>query len=138
VKWWLSSRSRSNRQSGGQSGMLSVMDDPAYATWAPYNRAYLTIISGRRTSAYSGVLPAADRATEQVDKAVTVRSPPSRLWIRSRRSRTSCCGKTAASNKQAYEVRSRPRNGRLLFHPTGAFPLRVNTLDPQGSPVQIR
>ena len=42
VKWWMSKPVQINFvKAGGQSGMLSVMDDPAYATWAPYNRAYL-------------------------------------------------------------------------------------------------
>ena len=42
VKWWLSKPVQEKFvKAGGQSGMLSVMDNPEYASWAPYNRAYL-------------------------------------------------------------------------------------------------
>ena len=73
VKWWLSKPVQEKAvKSGGQSGMLSVMDDPAYATWAPYNRAYLDNYQWQKDVWHiPEFFPLLTEQQEQVDKAVT-------------------------------------------------------------------
>jgi multiple sugar transport system substrate-binding protein len=73
VKWWLSKPVQEKFvKSGGQSGMLSVMDDPAYATWAPYNRAYLDNYQWQKDVWHiPEFFPLLTEQQEQVDKAVT-------------------------------------------------------------------
>jgi multiple sugar transport system substrate-binding protein len=73
VKWWLSKPVQTKFvKSGGQSGMLSVMDDPAYATWAPYNRAYLDNYQWQKDVWHiPEFFPLLTEQQEQVDKAVT-------------------------------------------------------------------
>ena len=73
VKWWLSKPVQVKFvKSGGQSGMLSVMDDPAYATWAPYNRAYLDNYQWQKDVWHiPEFFPLLTEQQEQVDKAVT-------------------------------------------------------------------
>jgi multiple sugar transport system substrate-binding protein len=73
VKWWLSKPVQINFvKSGGQSGMLSVMDDPAYATWAPYNRAYLDNYKWQKDVWHiPEFFPLLVEQQEQFDKAIT-------------------------------------------------------------------
>jgi multiple sugar transport system substrate-binding protein len=73
VKWWLSKPVQVNFvKSGGQSGMLSVMDDPAYATWAPYNRAYLDNFKWQKDVWHiPEFFPLLTQQQEQFDKAIT-------------------------------------------------------------------
>lgn len=73
VKWWLSKPVQVNFvKSGGQSGMLSVMDDPAYATWAPYNRAYLDNYRWQKDVWHiPEFFPLLTQQQEQFDKAIT-------------------------------------------------------------------
>jgi multiple sugar transport system substrate-binding protein len=73
VKWWLSKPVQEKFvKSGGQSGMLSVMDNPAYATWAPYNRAYLDNYQWQKDVWHiPEFFPLLTEQQEQVDKAVT-------------------------------------------------------------------
>jgi multiple sugar transport system substrate-binding protein len=73
VKWWLSKPVQVNFvKSGGQSGMLSVMDDPAYATWAPYNRAYLDNYKWQKDVWHiPEFFPLLTQQQEQFDKAIT-------------------------------------------------------------------
>jgi multiple sugar transport system substrate-binding protein len=73
VKWWLSKPVQINFvKAGGQSGMLSVMDDPAYATWAPYNRAYLDNYKWQKDVWHiPEFFPLLTEQQEQFDKAIT-------------------------------------------------------------------
>jgi len=73
VKWWLSKPVQINFvKSGGQSGVLSVMDDPAYATWAPYNRAYLDSYKWQKDVWHiPEFFPLLVEQQEQFDKAIT-------------------------------------------------------------------
>ena len=73
VKWWLSKPVQVNFvKHGGQSGMLDVMDDPAYATWAPYNRAYLDNYKWQKDVWHiPEFFPLLTEQQEQLDKAIT-------------------------------------------------------------------
>jgi multiple sugar transport system substrate-binding protein len=73
VKWWLSKPVQINFvKHGGQSGMLSVMDDPEYATWAPYNRAYLDNYKWQKDVWHiPEFFPLLVEQQEQYDKAIT-------------------------------------------------------------------
>jgi len=73
VKWWESKPVQINFvKAGGQSGLLSVMGDPAYATWAPYNRAYLDNYRWQKDVWHiPEFFPLLTEQQEQFDKAIT-------------------------------------------------------------------
>jgi len=73
VKWWLSPEVQEKFvKAGGQSGMLSVMDNPAYATWAPYNRAYLDNYRWQKDVWHiPEFFPLLTEQQEEFDKAIT-------------------------------------------------------------------
>jgi len=73
VKWWLSPEVQEKFvKAGGQSGMLSVMDNPAYATWAPYNRAYLDNYRWQKDVWHiPEFFPLLTEQHEEFDKAIT-------------------------------------------------------------------
>ena len=73
VKWWLSKDTQVKFvKSGGQSGMLSVLDDPAYPTWAPYNRAYINNLQWQKDIWHiPEFFPLLTQQQEQFDKAIT-------------------------------------------------------------------
>ena len=73
VKWWVSKPVQIKFvKAGGQSGLLSVMNDPAYATWAPYNRAYLDNYRWQKDVWHiPEFFPLLTEQQEQIDKAVT-------------------------------------------------------------------
>ena len=73
VKWWMSKPVQINFvKAGGQSGLLSVMNDPAYATWAPYNRAYLDNYRWQKDVWHiPEFFPLLTEQQEQFDKAIT-------------------------------------------------------------------
>lgn len=73
VKWWLSKDVQTKFvKSGGQSGMLSVLDDPAYVTWAPYNRAFVDNYQWQKDIWHiPEFFPLLTEQQEQFDKAIT-------------------------------------------------------------------
>ena len=73
VKWWLSKDVQVKFvKSGGQSGMLSVLDDPAYVTWAPYNRAFVDNYQWQKDIWHiPEFFPLLTEQQEQFDKAIT-------------------------------------------------------------------
>ena len=73
VKWWLSPPVQVNFvKSGGQSGVMSVMDDPGYASWAPYNRAFLENYQWQKDVWHiPEFVPLLVEQQEQFDKAIT-------------------------------------------------------------------
>ncbi len=73
VKWWLSKDIQTKFvKSGGQSGMLSVLDDPAYVTWAPYNRAFVDNYQWQKDIWHiPEFFPLLTQQQEQFDKAIT-------------------------------------------------------------------
>jgi multiple sugar transport system substrate-binding protein len=73
VKWWLSPEVQEKFvKAGGQSGMLSVMDNPAYASWAPYNRAYLDNYKWQKDVWHiPEFFPLLTEQQEEFDKAIT-------------------------------------------------------------------
>ncbi len=73
VKWWLSPAVQEKFvKAGGQSGMLSVMDNPAYASWAPYNRAYLDNYKWQKDVWHiPEFFPLLTEQQEEFDKAIT-------------------------------------------------------------------
>jgi multiple sugar transport system substrate-binding protein len=73
VKWWLSPEVQEKFvKAGGQSGMLGVMDNPAYATWAPYNRAYLDNYRWQKDVFHiPEFFPLLTEQQEEFDKAIT-------------------------------------------------------------------
>ena len=73
VKWWLSKDVQTKFvKSGGQSGMLSVLDDPAYVTWAPYNRAFVDNYQWQKDIWHiPEFFPMLTQQQEQYDKAIT-------------------------------------------------------------------
>ena len=73
VKWWLSKDVQTKFvKSGGQSGMLSVLDDPAYVTWAPYNRAFVDNYQWQKDIWHiPEFFPLLTQQQEQFDKAIT-------------------------------------------------------------------
>jgi multiple sugar transport system substrate-binding protein len=73
VKWWLSTPVQVNFvKHGGQSGMLSVMGNPEYATWAPYNQAYLDSYKWQKDVWHiPEFFPLLTEQQEQFDKAIT-------------------------------------------------------------------
>jgi len=103
VKWWLSKPVQVKFvKSGGQSGMLSVMDDPAYATWAPYNRAYLDNYQWQKDVWHiPEFFPLLTEQQEQVDKAVTGQVTAKQALDTVAAFQDKLLRKTAASNKQS-------------------------------------
>ena len=73
VKWWLSpSVQEKFVKAGGQSGILSVMDNPDYASWAPYNRAYLDNYRWQKDVWHiPEFFPLLTEQQEEFDKAIT-------------------------------------------------------------------
>ena len=73
VKWWESTPVQEKFvKSGGQSGMLSVMGNPAYGTWAPYNQAYLDSYKWQKDVWHiPEFFPMLTEQQEQFDKAIT-------------------------------------------------------------------
>jgi len=73
VKWWMSKDTQIKFvKAGGQSGLLSVMNDPAYASWAPYNRAYLDNYRWQKDVWHiPEFFPLLTEQQEQFDKAIT-------------------------------------------------------------------
>lgn len=73
VKWWLSPAVQVKFvKSGGQSGMLSVLNDPAYSTWAPYNRAFIDNYQWQKDIWHiPEFFPMLTQQQEQFDKAIT-------------------------------------------------------------------
>jgi multiple sugar transport system substrate-binding protein len=73
VKWWLSKPVQINFvKHGGQSGMLSVLDMPDYANWAPYNRAFADNYQWQKDIWHiPEFFPLLTEQQEQFDKAIT-------------------------------------------------------------------
>ena len=74
VKWWLSTPTQINfvKHGGGESGMLSVLNDPAYATWAPYTRAFADNYQWQKDIWHiPEFFPLLTEQQEQFDKAIT-------------------------------------------------------------------
>jgi len=73
VKWWESKPVQEKFvKSGGQSGMLSVMGNPEYGTWAPYNQAYLDSYKWQKDVWHiPEFFPMLTEQQEQFDKAIT-------------------------------------------------------------------
>ncbi len=73
VKWWLSKPTQVNfAKAGGQSGMLSVINDPAYMTYAPWNRAFVDNYQWQKDVWHiPEFFPLLTQQQEQFDKAIT-------------------------------------------------------------------
>jgi multiple sugar transport system substrate-binding protein len=78
VKWWLSKPVQINFvKHGGQSGMLSVLDMPDYANWAPYNRAFADNYQWQKDIWHiPEFFPLLTEQQEQFDKAITGQISP--------------------------------------------------------------
>jgi multiple sugar transport system substrate-binding protein len=73
VKWWLSKPVQINFvKHGGESGMLSVLQDPAYLTWAPWTRAFSDNYQWQKDIWHiPEFFPMLTQQQEQFDKAIT-------------------------------------------------------------------
>ena len=74
VKWWLSTpvQTKFVKEGGGESGMLSVLNDPAYGTWSPYSRAFADNIQWQKDIWHiPEFFPLLTEQQEQFDKAIT-------------------------------------------------------------------
>jgi multiple sugar transport system substrate-binding protein len=73
VKWWLSKPTQiAFAKAGGQSGMLSVMQDPDYMSYAPYNRAFVDNYQWQKDIWHiPEFFPLLTQQQEQFDKAIT-------------------------------------------------------------------
>ena len=73
VKWWLSKPVQVNfAKSGGQSGLLSVIQDPAYFTYKPWNRAFVDNYQWQKDIWHiPEFFPLLTEQQEQFDKAIT-------------------------------------------------------------------
>jgi multiple sugar transport system substrate-binding protein len=73
VKWWLSKDTqKAFAKAGGQSGMLSVLQDPEYFTYAPWNRAFVDNYQWQKDIWHiPEFFPLLTEQQEQFDKAIT-------------------------------------------------------------------
>jgi multiple sugar transport system substrate-binding protein len=73
VKWWLSTPVQINFvKHGGESGMLSVLQNPEYATWAPWTRAFADNYQWQKDIWHiPEFFPLLTQQQEQFDKAIT-------------------------------------------------------------------
>jgi multiple sugar transport system substrate-binding protein len=73
VKWWLSKPVQINfAKSGGQSGLLSVIQDPDYMTYKPWNRAFVDNYQWQKDIWHiPEFFPLLTEQQEQFDKAIT-------------------------------------------------------------------
>jgi multiple sugar transport system substrate-binding protein len=79
VKWWLSTPTQTKfvKEGGGQSGMLSVLNDPAYATWSPFARAFADNIQWQKDIWHiPEFFPLLTQQQEQFDKMITGQISP--------------------------------------------------------------
>jgi multiple sugar transport system substrate-binding protein len=73
VKWWLSKPTQvAFAKAGGQSGMLDVINDPDYLTYAPWNRAFVDNYQWQKDIWHiPEFFPLLVQQQEQFDKAIT-------------------------------------------------------------------
>ncbi len=73
VKWWLSTPVQINFvKHGGESGMLSVLQNPEYGAWAPWTRAFSDNYQWQKDIWHiPEFFPLLTQQQEQFDKAIT-------------------------------------------------------------------
>ena len=79
VKWWTSKpvQVKFVKEGGGQSGMLSVLNDPAYGTWSPYARAFADNVQWQKDIWHiPEFFPLLTEQQEQFDKMITGQISP--------------------------------------------------------------
>ena len=73
-KWWLSVpvQTKFVKEGGGESGMLSVLNNPEYGTWSPYSRAFADSLQYQKDIWHiPEFFPLLVEQQEQFDKAIT-------------------------------------------------------------------
>ena len=78
-KWWLSTPTQTKfvKEGGGQSGMLSVLNNPAYGSWSPFARAFADNIQWQKDIWHiPEFFPLLTEQQEQFDKVITGQISP--------------------------------------------------------------